>query len=398
MECQINRFTEFLRNKKYSEQTIRLYLNEFKKINIVDFKSANDLATFIDLTISNAKNQGLTKSHIDNLRAGLHQLFLMSFGITIREFRCQNKSKDHLDLFLDDFFNYSINFKSQTISTAMAEKNHIRTFLNYIGFSSSYDFSQMKIEDIINYINNCYDSLKESTKGRYITSIRNFFRFLEYKNINVSKEIIDLPLVTPNWKGRIVPIVLSKEEQNKLKNHFNQQDEIGIRNYLIISLMMDYGLRCSEIPTITIDDIQWTANALVIRNTKNHNDRYIPLSKNMLTILEKFILQFRNNNSKYLFTTTNPRKKDLKMNTEEVRRIIRLTFQKENINGYWKGTHTLRRTAASNLFNNTNSFKIVSDILGHESIDSTTSYVRVDFELLRSIASPWPGNGGEAND
>lgn len=94
MECQINRFTEFLRNKKYSEQTIRLYLNEFKKINIVDFKSANDLATFIDLTISNAKNQGLTKSHIDNLRAGLHQLFLMSFGITIREFRCQKKSKD----------------------------------------------------------------------------------------------------------------------------------------------------------------------------------------------------------------------------------------------------------------------------------------------------------------
>lgn len=163
----------------------------------------------------------------------------------------------------------------------------------------------MKIEDIINYINNCYDSLKESTKGRYITSIRNFFRFLEYKNINISKEIIDLPLVTPNWKERMVPIVWIKEEQNKLKNHFNKQDEIGIRNYL----MMDYELRCSEIPTITIDDIQWAANALVIRNTKNHNDRYIPLSKNILTILEKFILQFRNNNSKYLFTTINPRKK-----------------------------------------------------------------------------------------
>lgn len=51
-----------------------------------------------------------------------------------------------------------------------------------------------------------------------------------------------------------------------------------------------------------------------------------------------------------------------------------------------------------NLFNNTNSFKVVSDILGHKSIESTTSYVRVDFELLRSIASPWPRNGGEVND
>lgn len=43
MKCQTNRFTEFLRNKKYSEQTIRLYLNELEKIDIVDFKSAKDL-------------------------------------------------------------------------------------------------------------------------------------------------------------------------------------------------------------------------------------------------------------------------------------------------------------------------------------------------------------------
>lgn len=86
------------------------------------------------------------------------------------------------------------------------------------------------------------------------------------------------------------------------------------------------------------------------------------------------------------------------MNTEEVRRIVRLAFKKENIHRYWKGTHSLRRSAASHLFNNTNSFKVVSDILGHKSIESTTSYVRVDFELLRSIASPWPRNDGEVND
>ena len=60
MKCQTNRFTEFLRNKKYSEQTIRLYLNELEKIDIVDFKSAKDLDVFINSTVNNAKNQGLT--------------------------------------------------------------------------------------------------------------------------------------------------------------------------------------------------------------------------------------------------------------------------------------------------------------------------------------------------
>ena len=89
--------------KKYSEQTIRLYLNELEKIDIVDFKSAKDLDVFINSTVNNAKNQGLTKSHIDSLRAGLHQLFLMSFGITIKEYRSQNNSKDFIELLLDDF-------------------------------------------------------------------------------------------------------------------------------------------------------------------------------------------------------------------------------------------------------------------------------------------------------
>lgn len=202
----------------------------------------------------------------------------------------------------------------------------------------------------------------------------------------------------PDWKGRKVPTILNEEEKTRLHSHFSQDDEAGLRNHLIITLMMDYGLRCSEIPQIAINDIQWSMNNIIIKKTKTHNDRYIPLNQNFLVLLEKYIIKFRNNSSKYLFTTVNPRKKDLKMNTEEVRRIIRLAFKKENIHGYWKGTHSLRRSAASNLFNNTNSFKVVSDILGHKSIESTTSYVRVDFELLRSIASPWPGNGGEVDD
>lgn len=44
------------------------------------------------------------KWHIDNIRTGLYQLFLTIFGITIGNFHCQNKSKDRLDLFLNDFF------------------------------------------------------------------------------------------------------------------------------------------------------------------------------------------------------------------------------------------------------------------------------------------------------
>ncbi len=399
MECQLERFAEFLRQNKYSESTIKAYLKELKVIHQFDFTATEeDCVVFINKTIKDAEKQGISKSHINNLRAALHQFFLMTFGKTLKVYCLQNRSRDYIDLFLDGFFSYSTKFKSQITSTASAEMNHIRDFLNYIGFDASYDFLQLRANDVIGFINDSYTTLKPSSRGRYITSIRNFFRFLEYKNIPISKEILELPLAVPDWKGRKVPTVLNEEEKARLKNHFSQDEEAGLRNHLIIILMLDYGLRCSEIPQITINDIQWSMNNIIIKKTKTHNDRYIPLNQNFLMLLEKYIVKFRNNSSKYLFTTVNQRKKNLKMNTEEVRRIVRLAFKKENIHGYWKGTHSLRRSAASHLFNNTNSFKVVSDILGHKSIESTTSYVRVDFELLRSIASPWPRNGGEVND
>ncbi len=209
----------------------------------------------------------------------------MTFGKTVKVYCLQNRSRDYIDLFLDGFFSYSTKFKSQITSTASAEMNHIRDFLNYIGFDASYDFSQLRANNVIGFINDSYTTLKPSSRGRYITSIRNFFRFLEYENIPISKEILELPLAVPDWKGRKVPTVLNEEEKARLKNHFSQDEEAGLRNHLIIILMLDYGLRCSEIPQITINDIQWSMNNIIIKKTKTHNDRYIPLNQNFLMLI-----------------------------------------------------------------------------------------------------------------
>lgn len=207
MECQLERFAEFLRQNKYSESTIKAYLKELKVIHQFDFTATEeDCVVFINKTIKDAEKQGISKSYINNLRAALHQLFLMTFGKTVKVYCLQNRSRDYIDLFLDGFFSYSTKFKSQITSTASAEMNHIRDFLNYIGFDASYDFSQLRANDVIGFINDSYTTLKPSSRGRYITSIRNFFRFLEYKNIPISKEILELPLA----------VLIGKEEKFQL--------------------------------------------------------------------------------------------------------------------------------------------------------------------------------------
>ena len=84
------------------------------------------------------------------------------------------------------------------------------------------------------------------------------------------------------------------------------------------------------------------------------------------------------------------------MNCEGVRRIIRQAFKKENITGDWKGTHALRRTAASRIYNSGAGLKVTADILGHASLEATVQYVKVDINSLRMAVSAWAG--GDTNE
>lgn len=157
--------------------------------------------------------------------------------------------------------------------------------------------------------------------------------------------------------------------------------------------MLDLGLRCSEIPNLMIDDIKWTNALIRIRNTKNNQVRELPISNEIGSLLEEYILYYRPNitDEHYFFLN----KQYTSISRETVRGIIRRSFEKENINGWWKGTHALRRTTASKIYNNGSGFKLTADILGHESIDSTKAYIKIDFAQLITVALPWAG--GDCN-
>lgn len=54
--------------------------------------------------------------------------------------------------------------------------------------------------------------------------------------------------------------------------------------------------------------------------------------------------------------------------------------------------HLLRHTFATRLLNNGASLQEVGSLLRHKSINTTSIYAKVDFNRLRSLALPWPGN------
>ena len=78
------------------------------------------------------------------------------------------------------------------------------------------------------------------------------------------------------------------------------------------------------------------------------------------------------------------------MGASQIRGVVRRAYDKTGAQIHSTGTHILRRTAASKLYNAGNSLKMTADILGHESLDSTVRYVKTDMAGLRGVAGPWP--------
>jgi site-specific recombinase XerD len=70
---------------------------------------------------------------------------------------------------------------------------------------------------------------------------------------------------------------------------------------------------------------------------------------------------------------------------------MRLAFVRAGLADRYRGTHFLRRTAATQLRVAGASLKQIADILRHRSLDTTTIYTKLDRHQLATVAAPWPG-------
>lgn len=389
-------FSTFLRTRGYAEQTNHIYSKVLELVpNTWNTDDPKLLYEHINSTMKALEpTLKLTTKH--NLRAAARQFFLLKIGIIYKDYVYKTNRQSAYEDILNDFFIYSTEFKGVTPNTSRSECQHIKTFLSYLGDTTYESLSKLEAHDIRDYVCSEFKGLKVSSIGRYVTSLRNFFRFLEYKRYPINKSIIELPLAPADWAKGKDPVVLTADEEKRLRDHHPKNQRNHNRNRVIIFLMLDLGLRCSEVANLKLTDISWNKGTIRLQDIKNAHSRELPLPSSLGHMLETYIISERPKLKidmlfirKYLHSYQ-------PMNLGCVRRVVREAYHKENISGWWKGSHALRRTAASHIYNSGIGLKLTADFLGHQSIDSTTAYVKVDFNSLRSVAFSWPE--GDSNE
>jgi len=267
------------------------------------------------------------------------------------------------------------------------KKHFLYTINNYrVDLIEFYDFTNKKIldinRDVVNkYMQYLYDkNVSKKTIARRLSSLRSFYNYL-YKNNLVSKNYFN-NIKNPK-KENSLPKLVKDIDIDKMFLIPNINNPLGQRNLLIIRMLYATGVRVSELVNIKLSDINISDRTIKILG-KGSKERIVVFGNNTKETLNLYLKDGRNklnvSNVNYLFLNKNGNK----LSDRYVRNIINDIIFKASIQLH-VSPHMLRHTFATDMLNNGADLVSVKDLLGHESLNTTSIYTHVSDDKIREI-------------
>lgn len=219
----------------------------------------------------------------------------------------------------------------------------------------------------------------------YISIVRTFLRYAE-KNNWCQKGLAASIKIARNYKHESLPYSPSWDDIKKLIAKTEGNHPTNIRDRAIIMLLAVYGLRRSEVVNLELNDIDWKNELLNIKKAKKGIPQTVPLSKIVGESILRYILDVRQNNcpQRNLFICRNAPYRPL--TTGAIYHIVAKKLKRLNVKIKHYGPHSLRHACATHMINTGISLKEISNYLGHQSLETTRIYAKVNLTELRKVA------------
>lgn len=169
-------------------------------------------------------------------------------------------------------------------------------------------------------------------------------------------------------KRNKLPVILEIEEAKKLLDIPNKRYPTGVRNKAMLSVMLNMGLRVSEVADLKVSDVNIDKKKLRVVNGKYSKDRDLIIPGYTLELLEKWMAI--KPESRYFFSTLGGDKVATRYIQDMVKRYMKRLKIDKNVT-----PHTLRHTFATEFYRQTKDIETLRKILGHSDISTTQIYV-----------------------
>ncbi|MBR2869233.1 MAG: tyrosine recombinase XerC [Clostridia bacterium] len=303
------------------------------------------------------------------------------------------------------YLNYLSAIKSKSELTVLEYASDLRMFFRYLKLSRGLvdkktPFDEIGISDLTDDIifnitlNDAYAFLaycrnernnNNNARARKAVAIKRFYRYLEVNSFIEKSPVMHLE--SPQTK-RALPKYLSLEQSIALLDSVD--GPFKERDYCILTLFLNCGLRLSELVGINLSHIK-DDNTLRVLG-KGNKERTVYLNNACVSAISDY-MRVRPADGLYDRDALFISKQKKRISRQMVQKIVEGYLEKSGLAGMGFSTHKLRHTAATLMYQYGNVDPLqLKEILGHENLSTTEIYTHVYSEQLRDAVDSNPLN------
>jgi len=290
-----------------------------------------------------------------------------------------------LEELLIEYKNYLNKGTRKSKNTVNSYINDIHKFHDYINNSKdSVDLLTVRKTNVLSYIIHLQNqSRSTSTLARILSSLRFFYDYCYNKKLVSNNPCYKVK--TPKVETKQSDY-LKEDEIIRLIEKPDLNNYYGLRDRSMLELMYSTGIKVSEIVDLKMEDFKRNGPYILVGD-----DRVLPIGRTAEEFLIKYIEEDRSKlkkgkDSKYIFLNKSGRRLSRQGFWKKIKKYAGQANIKKNIT-----PQVIRNTFAFHLLNNGASLQAVSQMLGHNSIQTTQQYVKnYDVKVLDEFSKNHP--------
>ena len=313
-------------------------------------------------------------------------LEFLSYHETVKAHSQRTVDEYYLDL--RNFFRYLKQLRNPSLKDKALDEIDIRDidvpFLSNVTLTDIYSYLTYLSRDRILHQNskNSDYGLNAASRARKIATIRSFYNYLTNKR-HLLRENPVKDIDSPKLKKSLPKYLTLDESLQLLESVYGNNQE---RDYCILTLFLNCGLRISELVGLNISDTQGETLRVLGKGGKT---RIIYLNDACQRAINQYLAVRRpitGRDANALFLSS----RNERVSRSTVHALVKKRLDAAGIDSTQYSSHKLRHTAATLMLQNGVDVRAVQEVLGHDHLNTTEIYTHIDNESLRIAAKANP--------
>jgi len=295
-----------------------------------------------------------------------------------------------LESLVEAYRQYQRRVRGLRDSTLHDYEQFARSFLRFSLGEDPLDPTQLTPANVVQFVTSLRDRFSPRSMKHVRTALRSLFRFFRSQGYGDERLELAIPAVA-HWRMARLPRSLTEQQLMQVLGAFDHRTPCGLRDHAMVLCLSTLGLRPSEVADLHLEDIDWRGGTVRLRTRKTRRGAVLPLPREAGRAIAAYLRKRRPKTSeRRIFVQHLGRRCGGALSGHTITEAAIRALHRAGVDAPLEGAYVFRHTVASRLVARGARLKEVADFLGHQCLDTTTIYAKLDLPALREVALPWP--------